>query len=252
MRWILFISLFTLIVSCAPHVEKQKVEKPPERIVTRDEAANALPCFRCHSFPKFSSMEKGSGVFPHGIHRDTGYHCNQCHPFKGHSPIRINTTLCADCHDLKTFTLASSGFPVKFNHEFHTKLGCKECHLGIFLMKRGSTRITMDDIYQGKYCGECHNGKRAFPPTECSRCHDLRNFDRSLLYKVEGIGNVLFSHKFHLSMFKCDDCHTKLFAMKKTQGKMTMSEMNNGKFCGACHNGTAATSVTECEKCHKP
>jgi c(7)-type cytochrome triheme protein len=251
MKWFIYISLLALIVSCAPHSEKEKAEKPPEPVVSRDEAVSTLPCFRCHSYQRFFSMEKKAGVFPHGVHRNANYHCNQCHPFRGHHPMQVNMSICKDCHNLKTFTFASSGFAVRFNHESHAKLGCKECHLGLFLMKKGAATITMDDIYKGRYCGDCHNGKRAFPSSECAKCHEMKQFEKDVVFQGGGVGKVVFSHSFHLAMYKCADCHTKLFPMKKGKTKMTMDEMNGGKFCGACHNGTAATSVSECGKCHK-
>ncbi|MDO9289303.1 MAG: cytochrome c3 family protein, partial [Thermodesulfovibrionales bacterium] len=68
---------------------------------------------------------------------------------------------------------------------------------------------------------------------------------------VEGLGPVTFSHKFHAGTFPCDECHPKLFGMKKTQGKMPMDKINEGKFCGACHNGSIASPATDCTKCHK-
>jgi len=71
-------------------------------------------------------------------------------------------------------------------------------------------------------------------------------------------GKVVFSHAKHLEKLnnKCAECHPKTFQMKKGGGadKMTMAEMKEGKFCGACHNGTAkgfdAQSKDNCGKCH--
>jgi len=64
------------------------------------------------------------------------------------------------------------GFPdIIFSHEKHSVWnGCGGCHPGIFGVKKGTTQFTMQDIYQGKYCGVCH-GKVAFPVTDCQRCH---------------------------------------------------------------------------------
>jgi c(7)-type cytochrome triheme protein len=31
--------------------------------------------------------------------------------------------------------------------------------------------MTMDAIYQNKFCGKCHNGQSAFGSSECQRCH---------------------------------------------------------------------------------
>jgi len=70
-------------------------------------------------------------------------------------------------------------------------------------------------------------------------------------------GAVVFDGKAHADKgLKCADCHTKpkLFEMKKGSGKMNMAAMNEGKFCGACHDGKKAFSVkapADCAKCHK-
>jgi c(7)-type cytochrome triheme protein len=63
---------------------------------------------------------------------------------------------------------------VTFKGDDHAGKGlkCNECHTKIFKMKKGSTQMKMADINQGKYCGECHNGKRAFKPAgNCAKCH---------------------------------------------------------------------------------
>ena len=70
-------------------------------------------------------------------------------------------------------------------------------------------------------------------------------------------GKVTFDGKVHADKgLKCADCHTKpkLFQMKKGGDKMTMAAMNEGKFCGACHDGKKAFSVkaaADCAKCHQ-
>jgi c(7)-type cytochrome triheme protein len=66
-------------------------------------------------------------------------------------------------------------------------------------------------------------------------------------------GKVTFSGDTH-KQFKCNECHPALFKMKKGADKITMKEMNEGKNCGHCHNGTKAFSTKEkadCGKCHK-
>jgi c(7)-type cytochrome triheme protein len=66
---------------------------------------------------------------------------------------------------------------VVFSHEQHTEkvgLKCNECHPKIFHMKKGGDKITMDDIKAGKFCGECHNGTKAFAASaadSCPKCH---------------------------------------------------------------------------------
>jgi c(7)-type cytochrome triheme protein len=65
---------------------------------------------------------------------------------------------------------------VTFDGKVHADKGlkCLDCHSKIFKMKKGSTEMKMADIHAGKFCGECHNGKKAFEtnnPDNCVRCH---------------------------------------------------------------------------------
>jgi len=67
-------------------------------------------------------------------------------------------------------------------------------------------------------------------------------------------GKVIFDGKTHGDKgLKCTDCHPKIFLMKKDT-KITMAKINEGKYCGVCHNGQKAFKSSEqanCEKCHK-
>jgi len=70
-----------------------------------------------------------------------------------------------------------------------------------------------------------------------------------------GMGKVTFSGRVHAGEeLKCNDCHAKIFPMKKTEGLFKMDDMKDGKYCGYCHNGTKAFSTSDtanCSKCHK-
>ncbi len=69
--------------------------------------------------------------------------------------------------------------PVVFPHWFHRiRFRCKVCHLELgFEMRVGSNNITMDEISQGKFCGECHNGEIAWSVENCDLCHSGRPGD---------------------------------------------------------------------------
>jgi c(7)-type cytochrome triheme protein len=68
-------------------------------------------------------------------------------------------------------------------------------------------------------------------------------------------GKVVFDGKSHADKgLKCNDCHTKLFQMKKGSFKMTLADHGTDMGCGACHNGTKAFGQKDeanCGKCHK-
>jgi c(7)-type cytochrome triheme protein len=253
MRWLAAVVIGALMFGCSPvKLEKEKTEKAPEKIITRSEAVGSLPCFKCHSYPKFSATPQ-KGIFAHSKHLDAGFHCNQCHDFEGHKHITVKKDACGACHNIKGIAFNKTAVPSQFSHDAHAKRsGCGDCHPATFIMKAGAASVTMKDINKGAYCGACHNGKKAFSAGECAKCHPaLKNgFNKDLTYKSD-MGDVEFSHKFHTAMFSCDECHPKRFAMKKTHGKMKMDDMYQGKFCGDCHNGSMAFAASECMKCHK-
>jgi len=67
-----------------------------------------------------------------------------------------------------------------------------------------------------------------------------------------GTPPAVFSHWFHRIRFKCYACHPALFEMKAGANAVTMAAIREGKFCGACHDGTTAWAVTfeSCSRCH--
>ena len=108
----------------------------------------------------------------------------------------------------------------------------------------------MAQMEKGLSCGACHNGKEAFKIDECAKCHPVKDVE----FKLKDSGDVKFSHEFHTGLYKCGDCHTKLYLPSaKNKRGITMAEMEAAKSCGACHNeGKEAFSVKEnCDRCHK-
>lgn len=71
-------------------------------------------------------------------------------------------------------------------------------------------------------------------------------------------GPVTFSHDKHKAKVdKCTTCHMKTFKMKRGQsGPITLEALQQGKFCGSCHDGktkiagTVVFAIDNCEKCH--
>lgn len=156
------------------------------------------------------------------------------------------TGMMVDKIEIQTKTVGK----VAFSHNFHFKRGlqCNACHPKIFKQKNNSNHVSMKEMEKGKSCGACHNGKKAFSVTgNCTTCHA-----GDILFKVEDPGNVVFPHSVHIETYGCDECHPDLFKAKRGADHMTMEDMENGEFCGACHDGSTAFSVADdCESCHK-
>ncbi len=86
--------------------------------------------------------------------------------------------------------------PVKavvFDHKIHIEdagLDCDSCHDDIFEQAAGTAEengdFTMKSLYEGKYCGACHDGDTAFASnTRCAVCHiGVMGYNR--MHKVEG------------------------------------------------------------------
>ncbi len=79
---------------------------------------------------------------------------------------------------------------------------------------------------------------------------------KNVVFEPKGADKVTFDGKPHAEKgFKCNDCHTKIFPMKKSApGAYKMEKMNKGESCGTCHDGKKAFATSDkesCVKCHK-
>ncbi len=127
-------------------------------------------CNTCHMalFPM-----KTDGVKITFADHAAGKLCFSCHNGKK----AFAYTTCTNCHakppvPANIVYKPEGAAPVTFSHEFHTQaFECKKCHTGIWPMKRGIKKMNMDALYDGKFCGVCHNEKVAFAATDCDKCH---------------------------------------------------------------------------------
>ena len=77
---------------------------------------------------------------------------------------------------------------------------------------------------------------------------------KTVEFDGKSAGKAVFDGKTHADKgLKCADCQPGIFKMKKGADAITMKDINEGKFCGTCHNGTKAFSAKDaanCGKCH--
>lgn len=240
-----------------------------------DAFATSGDCGTCHTTRDVLYSTKGAGniLFSHEVHVDM-FGCKECHYGIIKSGPKKPTTMaqmekgatcgvchnggvafsvaddCSSCHPTKeiTFKTETAGDTL-FSHDVHTGMySCSDCHSDIFAPKTDNTPVSMGQMEEGKSCGACHNGDDAFSVAEdCSSCHPTRE----ITFKTETAGTVLFSHDVHTSMVSCSDCHLDVFGHSTGNAPVSMSQMEEGKSCGACHNGDDAFSVAEnCSTCH--
>lgn len=174
-----------------------------------------------------------------------------------------------------TYQGPDTTFDAVFPHSSHTEwVACQQCHPRIFPYR--NTPVTMTDVFQGKFCGECH-GKVSFPVlTGCERCHrrmqlpagrakpDLigtiqmarvkADSGNSTGVDAEGLPPARFPHAVHRIRYRCKACHVDLFEPRKGANLVTMQAISSGKACGVCHDGQTAfqAGFGACERCHIP
>ncbi|PKN18451.1 MAG: cytochrome C [Deltaproteobacteria bacterium HGW-Deltaproteobacteria-6] len=158
---------------------------------------------------------------------------------------------------------------VIFTHQDHAQkdFSCSTCHSGLFEMEalnaQKSKDFTMDSLYKGKYCGACHNGKKAFASdTQCARCHSgfaaLAPAREVLAYKSsvmlgKGDKGVAFHHETHVKKATCRSCHPSLFKPKEGATKITMTDHGRNQYCFTCHDQKRKDTFawSDCSRCHK-
>ena len=159
----------------------------------------------------------------------------------------------ASALELKDVTFnTNGGGKVVFSHQVHLQkktaktanVSCKSCHE---TAGTGKSRVvfTMADMEKGKSCGKCHTGDKAFSISKCTGCHKVKE----ITFQIKQTGPVQFSHNKHLRTMQCNACHNKLYQTGANKS-VSMAEMEKGKYCGACHNGTKAFSIEKCSACH--
>lgn len=177
---------------------------------------------------------------------EKGKSCGACHNEKRAFGLKE----CASCHKAGNVSIpVKETGPVIFGHKKHVKdNNCSLCHPKLYDLSPKRRPVTMAQMEKGKSCGACHNGKAAFKTEECAKCHPTKE----ILFKVKDAGDAKFSHDLHGGMYKCDECHPKLYLPAAKNKRFTMADMEGGRSCGACHDDKAAFTVKEnCDRCHK-
>lgn len=153
---------------------------------------------------------------------------------------------------------------VIFSHEDHAhkEFSCATCHSGLFAMKalevQKNKDFIMDSLYKGKYCGACHDGKKAFAAdTQCARCHlgfgaklaaeDIPSFKKTVKLGKSAKG-VAFYHDKHPQ--SCLSCHPSLFVPQEGANKIRMADHGRDRYCFTCHDGKKAFAWGDCSRCH--
>jgi hypothetical protein len=93
--WHQSVGPLTILIPESEATNNTEASKP---LTSQTYGIKDLPCFKCHIYERFV-QEPSTGFFSHALHVQFEYHCNQCHSFRGHRQMVINSTICTFCHD---------------------------------------------------------------------------------------------------------------------------------------------------------
>jgi c(7)-type cytochrome triheme protein len=142
---------------------------------------DAKRCERCHSLGRNVGREYDFNVFTkkfpterfgNGINWELAEEKGYVSPIDYLEGISIKRKAMKMQKDFSISTKVEGMPDIIFSHTKHTVWnGCEVCHPEIFVgVKKGTTKYSMVEIFDGKYCGVCHI-KVAFPLLDCQRCH---------------------------------------------------------------------------------
>jgi c(7)-type cytochrome triheme protein len=207
--------------------------------------------------------------FDHWLHRSK-FTCRLCHVDigfamkAGATGIRAADNMkgyyCGACHHGKPAAVkAFESCSKKFSPEDMKR--CERCHSRGRNVKRESDF----SVYTEKFPRERFGNGIDWEKTEVDGHVKLTDYlegvsikkqqmgvqkDFALSAKVEGMPDIIFSHKKHTVWNGCEVCHPEIFVgVKKGATKYSMIEIFEGKYCGVCH-GTVAFPLMDCQRCH--
>ena len=209
--------------------------------------------------------------FDHWLHR-AFYTCRLCHVDIGFA-MKANATgikaadnmkgyYCGTCHngkmthgDRKIFEACAT----KYTKEDLKR--CNRCHSKGELVKREYDFSAFIEKFPKERFGNGVDWEKAeetglirpidsIEGISVKRSPLATQKDFAIAAKVETMPEIIFSHKKHTVWNGCELCHPEIFAsIKKGATKYSMTEIFEGKFCGACHV-TVAFPTTDCQRCH--
>lgn len=210
-------------------------------------------------------------VFDHWVHRSR-FTCRLCHVDIGFA-MKTGTTgikaadnmagyYCGTCHDGKRVFDKEKVFEsCSKKHVGEEAKTCDRCHsLGKIVKKENDFSKTAENLPKERF-GNGIDWEKAeekgliklidyIEGVSIKRKSLVVQKDFALNPKVEGMPDIIFSHKKHTVWNGCEVCHPEIFVgVKKGATKYSMVEIFEGRYCGVCHN-TVAFPLLDCQRCH--
>jgi c(7)-type cytochrome triheme protein len=261
MKRILFLSFLAIVIASLTHAQTGVKKKRP------------LP----HEFGRavINNYSEKAGlapvVFDHWLHRSK-FTCRVCHVDVGFAmktgttgikaSDNINGYYCGACHNGRTTVDGEQVFKACAKTAgTEEKSRCLRCHsLGSNVKSKHdfqafASRLPKERFGNGIDWEKAERDKLIQPRdyiegVSIKRQSLTAQKDFALSAKLEGMPDIIFSHKKHTLWNGCELCHPEIFVgVKKGTTRYTMVDLFEGKYCGACHV-SVAFPMTDCQRCH--
>ncbi len=210
----------------------------------------AFTCRVCHVDVGFSMKANEGGI--RAADNMKGYYCGACH--NGKSSFNGGEPLFAACSDkfdkddmkrcLRCHSQEKTGPERDARHEQREK--AFRAFADNMPKERGGNGINWEQAEESgviKLIDYIEGLSTKRPPMANQK-------DFAIGAKVEGVPEIIFSHKKHTVWNGCEVCHPDIFVgVKKGVEKYSMIDLFAGKYCGACH-GKVAFPQSDCRRCH--
>lgn len=196
-------------------------------------------------------------VFRHWLHR-SHYTCRLCHVDIGFAMVANETHVreednrkgfhCGACHNGRiAFTVSDPR-------------NCDRCHsYGRDGKRTADFAALTADLPKGRFGNKVDweaaelQGKvvltDTLPEISIKRTPLAVPKDYNIDAKIDGLPEIIFSHRKHAIWNGCELCHPEIYPVKAGGAKYTMQDVFAGKYCGACH-GSVAFPASDCQRCH--
>lgn len=210
-------------------------------------------------------------VFDHWFHR-AEFTCRLCHVDVGfamkagatgiNAKDNMEGYYCGTCHNGKMVYKDHTVFEACSNESPEAASGkCNQCHSYRKNVKRLYDFREFFKNFPREYLGNGIDWEKAeadgiIKPVDFIEGISIKRLpfvvqqDFSLNAKVQGMPDIIFSHKKHTVWNGCEVCHPEIFiGVKKGKTQYSMEEISNGKYCGVCHINVAFP-LLDCQRCH--
>ncbi len=210
-------------------------------------------------------------TFDHWTHRSK-YTCRLCHVDIAFE-MRANATevtaadnmqgyYCGACHNGKSRYQGETIFVACDPNEERTDAArCQRCHLPAKDPQRKSDYYAFIQGLPSERFGNKVNWEQAeneglIQPIDYLEGISIKRAampvqeDFALDAKVEGMPDIIFSHRKHTAWNGCATCHPDIFfGVEKGATQYSMIEIFDNQYCGVCH-GSVAFPLQGCQRCH--